>query len=311
MSVSAWLDPEWRAGADGWIGEQLGRIGLEPTGGFDQVHDRPWSTVIRVPTEVGNVFFKAVASTLRHEAALTELLGSRRPDCIPPPLAVDRERGWMLLEDGGQTLRSLIERERDMSRWHDVLPLYAGVQIDLTEDVSELLALGVPDLRLASLSSKVESVLDEIVDQPEDERRRLAAALPWIREACEELAAAGIPETIQHDDLHDAQVFVRGGRYFLLDWGDACVSHPFFSLAVTLEGVIAWGVDDVQGSEPTDPFRDAYLEPFRDRTTSDVVALSEIARRLGWLCRAINSRLSQPSDESTRLRLGMFLDGQV
>jgi len=311
MSVPPWLDPEWRAGADGWIGEQLGRIGLEPSGAFDQVHERPWSTVIRVPTEAGNVFFKAVAPTLRHEAALTALLGARRPDCIPPPLAVDSARGWLLLEDGGQTLRELIETERDLSRWHDVLPLYAGVQLDLMGDLAELLALGVPDLRLEVLPAKVEEVLGAVVDLPDGERRRFEASLPWVRNACQELAAAGIPETIQHDDLHDGQVFVRDGRYLLLDWGDACVSHPFFSLSVTLDGVIAWGVDDVEDSEPTEPFRDAYLEPFRGRTTSDLVALSATARRLGWLCRAVNSRLSQPSDESTRLRLRMFLDGRA
>jgi hypothetical protein len=267
--------------------------------------------VIRVPTEVGNVFFKAVAFPLRHEAALTELLGSRRPDCIPPPLAVDRERGWMLSEDGGRTLRELIGVERDLSRWNDVLPLYASVQIDLAADVAELLALGVPDFRLGTLPEKVEAVLDEIVGLPDEERRRLVGSLPWVREACDQLASAGIPETIQHDDLHDAQVFVRDGRYLVLDWGDACVSHPFFSLAVTLDGVIAWGVDDVENSEPTEPFRDAYLEPFRRRTTGDLIALSATARRLGWLCRAVNSRLSQPSDESTLLRLGMFLDGRA
>ena len=217
----------------------------------------------------------------------------------------------MLMEDGGQTLRDLIGIERDLSRWSDVLPLYASVQIDLMGDLTELLALGVPDFRLATLPEKVEAVLEEIVDQPEEERRRLAGCMPWIREACEELGSAGIPETIQHDDLHDAQVFVRDDRYLLLDWGDSCVSHPFFSLAVTLDGVISFGVDDVRGSAPTEPFRDAYLEQFRGRTSSDLVALSETARRLGWLCRAINSRLSQPSDESTRLRLGMFLDGHT
>ena len=204
------------------------------------------------------------------------------------------------MEDGGQTLRELITVERSLDRWAEVLPLYAGVQIDLAGDVAELLALGVPDLRLEVLPAKAEATLDEIVDLPDDERRRLAGSLPWVRGACEELAAAGIPETIQHDDLHDAQVFVRDGRYLLLDWGDACVSHPFFSLAVTLDGVISWGVDDVEGSAPTEPFRDAYLEPFRGRTASDLVALSTTARRL-----------SQPSDESTRLRLRMFLDGRA
>jgi hypothetical protein len=51
----------------------------------------------------------------------------------------------------------------------------------------------------------------------------------------------------------------------LMDWGDACISHPFFTLSVTLEGVIAWGLDDVEGSVDTAPFRDAYLAPFADR----------------------------------------------
>ena len=309
--MSDWTDADWRAEADAWIAEQLDRRGRESAGAFDQIHDRPWSTVIRVPTVDGNVFFKAVSPPLRHEAALTEFLGLRRPDCIPPPLAVDPVRGWMLIEDGGQTLRELIETERDLSRWRDVLPLYAGVQIDLMGDVPALLALGVPDFRLTSLPSELEALLDEIVELPDEERGRLHAALPWVHEACEKLGSAGLPETIQHDDLHDAQVFVRNDRYLLLDWGDACISHPFFTLAVTLDGVIAWGVDDVEGSEPTASYRDAYLEPFRELTTGDLVDLSQTARRLGWVCRALNSRRSQPSDESTRLRLRMFLDGRV
>ncbi len=120
------------------------RLAREPTGPFDQVHDRPWSTVIRVPTADGNVFFKAVSPPLRHEAALTELLGSRRPDCIPPPLAVDSDQGWMLMEDGGQKLSELVEVERDLGRWRDVLPLYASVQIDLVDDVAEMLRSACP-----------------------------------------------------------------------------------------------------------------------------------------------------------------------
>jgi aminoglycoside phosphotransferase (APT) family kinase protein len=48
-----------------------------------------------------------------------------------------------------------------------------------------------------------------------------------------ELAAHGVPETVQHDDLHTANVDAKGGRLRLLDWGDASVSHPFASLLVT------------------------------------------------------------------------------
>ena len=85
--------------------------------------------------------------------------------------------------------------------------------------------------------------------------------VPTIAEFCARLASTGVPQTIQHDDLHDGQVFVRDGRYLFFDWGDSCVSHPFFSMSVTLEGQLAWGLDDVEGSEDIAPYRDAYVEP--------------------------------------------------
>ena len=39
-------------------------------------------------------------------------------------------------------------------------------------------------------------------------------------ELCGELAAHGVAETVQHDDLHLANVYERGGRFRLLDWGE-------------------------------------------------------------------------------------------
>ncbi len=63
--------------------------------------------------------------------------------------------------------------------------------------------------------------------------------MPELRALVDELEAFGIPETIQHDDLHDGQVFVKDGRYLLQDWGDSCISHPFHTLTVTLRA-LAW-----------------------------------------------------------------------
>ena len=98
----------------------------------------------------------------------------------------------------------------------------------------------------------------------------------------------------------------------MLDWGDACVSHPFFTLAVTLEGVIAWGVDDVEGSEDLRPHLAAYLaavrRPLRHHR-ADLREAAAIAMRLGWVCRAINGALPQDPGQ-TQTRLKMFLDGK-
>ena len=302
---SRWRDPLWLAGAYEWVEGELARLGLSRTGEIEQPHVYRWSTVLRVPTGQGDVWFKANEESLRHEAALVTLLSARRPDCIPPLLGADLERGWMLMTDAGVQLRQLQEEEREVGRWLDVLPLYAGVQLDLADEVDELLAVGVPDLRLATLPAKYERFVDGL-----DVEERVRAAAPRVAELCEQLAAYAIPETIQHDDLHDGQVYVRDGRYLLMDWGDACVSHPFCTLSVTLEGVLAWGLDDVENSVDTAPFRDAYLAPWAERVDGDLVAACHVALRLGWAARAVNGHV--PGEErSTQARLRMFLDGRV
>ena len=132
-----------------------------------------------------------------------------------------------------------------------------------------------------------------------------------IEELCDRLAAYGVRETVQHDDLHDGQVFLGSGVHQVLDWGDACVSHPFFTLAVTLGGVISWGVDDVADSEDLEPHLRAYLGPYQARYGIPMTDLREAARlamRLGWVCRAVNGALPQ-DPERTHVRLRMFLDG--
>lgn len=309
--MSGWTDPLWLAEAHEWIREQVALLGAGSVGVIDQHHVRPWATVMRVPTEKGDVYFKANSPALRHEAALVTLLAARRPDCVPPLLGVDLERGWMLMADAGTRLREIVERERDLSCWLKILPLYAGLQVDLADQGDELVAVGVPDLRLSTLPSKYEQLLDDLPTLPSDDRRRLAGNVSRVREMCEELAGYGLSETIQHDDFHDGQVFVRDGRYLLLDWGDACISHPFFTLSVTLEGNLAWGLDDVQGSVEVGPFRDAYVAPFnRIAKSADLDAASATAMRLGWVCRAVNAHLGGSEAAETHVRLRMFLDGR-
>jgi len=265
--------------------------------------------VLRIPTDRGDLWFKANAPELRYEASVVSVLSGRRPDCVPPLLAVDLESGWMLMADAGERLREVSAREQSVDRWLDVLPLYAGLQLDLMADADELVARGAPDMRLRVLPDLYERLLDELGDAlPAAQRAQLESATGRVEALAEELAGFGIRETIQHDDFHDGQVFVAGGGYRLLDWGDACVSHPFFTLAVTLGGFLSWGLDDVECSVEITPFRDAYLEPLRrgygDR---DLVRAATIALELGWVCRSVNAHFGGSDPEQTLPRLGMFL----
>ncbi len=314
-----WTDPLWLAEAHAWIDAQLEQVGAAATGPVEQPHVRPWSTVMRVPTDRGDAWFKANIPVLAHEAALVGVLAELRPDCVPPLWAADRDRGWMLMGDGGLRLRELIERQRDLGYWLEILPRYGQLQIDAAPKTDTLAALGVPDRRLALLAGQYEQLLDEVVSLSADELKRLRAGVPRVRELCEALAAFALPETIQHDDLHDGQIFVGEAehrRYLFFDWGDACVSHPFFSMSVPLEGQLAWGLDDIEGSVDVAPFRDAYLEPFTVYASRrDLEAAHASALRLGWLCRALNvqrysSALESPDRErqleGVAIRLRLF-----
>ena len=130
-----WEDPAWLATALAWVDEQLTSAGRRRTGDVDQMHVRPWATVIRVPTAEGEVFFKANTPELRHEAVVALHLARRVPDRVPPLIADDTDRGWMLMEDGGRRLREVITDERDLSRWDDVVEGAADIARSMEPDV--------------------------------------------------------------------------------------------------------------------------------------------------------------------------------
>ena len=316
--MERWTDPAWLAGAHAWIRDRLSDVDVAQAGEIDQSHIRPWSTAMRVPTTHGDLWFKANAPVLAYEAAVVQVLVQACPDLVPELLAVQPDLGWMLMRDGGERLREVVDRERGLERWIDVLPLYAELQIAAERHAEELVAGGAPDLRLSALPRAYVRLVEETDGLTAEDRDRLTDRVADVDEMCRALAGSGIPATIQHNDLHDGQVFVADGRYRVFDWGDSCVSHPFTTMAVTLEGVLSWGLDDVAGSVDTTRFRNAYLWPFAARTESEELETAlRIALRLGWICRAATTRPlalaldGEPREkllDRVRVYLRMFLD---
>lgn len=143
---------------------------------MEQPHTPWWSTVLRVPTTGGPLWFKA-AGDGGVEARLTTVLPDLR-------------------------LRALVRQARVLAA--DDQMLRTAPEDALTDaEVAELRARGLAELD------------------------RLGG----------ELAGHGIPDSLQHDDLHDGNAFVRDRAYVVFDWGDACVSHPFHTLVVTLRAL--------------------------------------------------------------------------
>jgi hypothetical protein len=318
-----WRRRAWRARAIRWAERRLAERNIHLTGKPDQFHVRTWSTVIRLPTDRGTVFFKAVCPPLRFEAGLTAALAKWAPDDVGVPPAVDPQRGWLLLEDSGERLREILAKDRDIRHWHRILPQYAELQIALAAHTRQALRLGAPDRRGRALATQYPAMLERpsllrvgleegVTKNRESKLRDLAPQLPAWTEAL-----GVVPDTIQHDDLHDGQVFVKDGRYRVLDWGDSCVSHPFLSMSV-VERSVAHTFKLKPGSREIARLRDLYLEPFTLFASAQKLrSVYPMALRIGWISRALSWATLIPylsRAENRRERgdvprsLGRFLD---
>jgi hypothetical protein len=282
-----WTRTEWLAGARAWVEACLTERGVTITGEIEQPHLQWWSTVLRVPTSDGSVFFKASHPSGAFEGPLTALLADLHPARTAELLAFDRKRAWMLTRDAGLRLRDAFDGRLQLAEWERLLPDYAALQIDLAPRADELRALGVPDLRLEVLPSLLEQAAaegdlltrDDEDGMTADEQRALCDGLPAFQELCGRLGTLGIPASLQHDDLHDGNVFVRGGDHVFFDWGDSSVSHPFHTLVVTLRAT-AYKLGLAAGGHEIVRLRDAYLEPWTSLASrGELVAAAGLARR--------------------------------
>jgi hypothetical protein len=262
--------------AESWVRSNQPRVGP-----LELFQTEPWASVFRAPVNGHAVWFKACAPRQSFEVALTAAL-SLRWQAVTEVLAHDVDRRWLLMADAGDPLRML---GNPPQRWLEILPSYAEMQIGETERTEEHLERRVPDLRLARLPTLYGELLRAELPLEAAERSALEAFRPHFFELCEELDGAGIGPTVQHDDLHMNNVYVKDGALRVLDWGDASIGHPFFSLLETFRFLV-----EMNRLPPDDPWfarlRDAYLEPWGQghRGTFDLaLRVGGLAHAIAWL----------------------------
>ena len=290
-----WTRAEWLGAVHEWIRSELAILDLSTVGHIEQSHVRPWSTVLHVPTKQGLVWFKASTPALAHEARVIEVLARTRPDNVPRLLATDRATGWMLQADSGPRLSDRMRDRSDAPRFEGALGAYAELQLDVARSSADLIEAGAFDRRLEVLPLEFE----ELLENPDalklgsqggitaDELSDLRSRAPRMRALCSELAALGIPETIQHDDLSDADVAMNDHGYRFFDWGDACVAHPFFAPFIALR-VLSMKFDLEPSAPELKRLSTAYLEPWSEfGSRAELEHAYEIAQQLAGVCRTL------------------------
>ncbi len=276
--------------------QRLAELGLAVDGPIEQPHVYIWATAMRIPTTGGVVWFKACIPTFASELAILPVLVGLRPDLLARVIASDRDRGWLLTWDAGVKLREAATGRDQLPYWERALPDYASLQIATVPFVDALLADGVPDHRTALLPAQARALAADSALLTEAPEEALTAAefeafrttgLADVERLCAELVAAGVPDSIQHDDLHDGNVLLDGDRLVLFDWGDGCIAHPFHTIVVTLRSA-AYKLGLEPGGADVLRMRDAYLEPWGAYGThAELIAIADLARRTGTVARAL------------------------
>lgn len=296
VGVEVWRTAGWRDGAVSWLDERLAAAGAARTGDVEQPHLRPWATALRAPTTRGVVWLKAAGAGTAYEVRLYELLTRVAPDQVLAPLAIDAERGWIVLPDGGPTLGDALTGDALIEALTKIIPQYAQLQRALTPFADDIVALGAPDLRPGVLPAAFDEAL-EIAgrhlarhDTPADRDRyaRVAALRPTVADRAGWLAGSVAGASLDHNDLHPWNIFPAGGgpaRFY--DWGDSVVTHPFASMLVTLR-MVRYLLGAGDGDRAVLRVRDAYLSVFADLAPhAELVETLEVACRLGMVSRAL------------------------
>ena len=270
----AWARPGFLAEAHAWLTTQLAAHGLSVTGPLQVRRHWSLSVLLRVPTNGGDVYFKAVPPVFQQEPRLTQFLALRFPSRVPGVLAIDPERRWLLMPAfTGDPLQG----QADPAAWLSALRGYADLQAQLVADALGLLPLGCPDRRAAVLAGQVDEVLAATdamrIGLPRgltpEQATQVTALGPALRQACRAFAALPLPPTLEHGDLHGGNIVsAPAGGWLYYDWTDGCLAPPFFGLPTYLENAPA----DLHPA-----LIEAYAEPWR--AFADASTLAE-ARRL-------------------------------
>ncbi len=281
-----WMQRRWYVQALAWTVARLREAGAVPQAMPDQVRAWERSFLMRIPTDVGDFYFKAAPAIFRHEPELMKWMRDRFRHSIPDVVAIDADRHWLLMR-AVRGPAAPLDEVRDERLWMEAVTRLAEIQVASARWTPELRALGVPNRSLDVLARRIPRLCSDASAMmlgregglTRSEIDRIASLGPTLLALAEELAHFDIPDTLEHGDLWASNILIAPTGPVFLDWSDSSLAHPFFSLFHLMND--AASLLPATSSESRRRLRDAYLAPWTAVAPMDqLVRAFEIARIL-------------------------------
>lgn len=227
-----------------WARSTLGQPDTEAV----VIVDTPWSSVFRV----GDAWLKRTIPELFIEAEVMSLCRTAGAENVPDVIAInDGFHAFLMSSIGDVALRTHFNGKIDAKLIARGVESCRTLQKIVAPHTGVFLEAGVPDWRLARLPALFDEVLrDEALVKNEvfsaDEIKTLREQSSRIDNACRSLAAFGLPEGLNHSDLHDNNMILNRatGRIGIVDLGESAIDHPFLTLSACLKRLTGrYGLD--------------------------------------------------------------------
>ncbi len=298
---SRWATREFREELRAWCESWVG-----PVVDMEQHKLRAWATVWRVRTADARAWFaKQNCPGQQVEVPLMVALSRLAPERVVPVTAA--RDGFLLTPDQGPVFYETAGD--DLENWVRLARDAALLQRELVPHHRELLATGMTELTPRQTPDYTAARIEQYAAlEPGDPRRlepevadRLRAHLPVVRRWAEQVAALHLPLTLNHNDLHENNVFDVDGRLRFFDFGDSLMTEPLGVLLVPLNIL-----GEKLGADGDDPrlwrVADAALEVWSDLVpAAELRAALPAALQLGRLGRVESWVRCQPSQNDEQL----------
>jgi hypothetical protein len=278
FATSGWL-PSLRD----WTADVIRPFGLELTGPMRQYNGGPSFCLIRFETSGPAVWFKAVGKPNLREFPITLKLTELFPRFIPEILRTKPEwSAWLSLEVKGTNLGDT----KEIASWEKAATGLAKLQIE-SISADSILDSGADDLKTDTLLLSVDPFFEVVTRLMEEQPRVPPAVLSReelsllklrIEDALTLLSDLRIPNALGHMDLNPWNIIVSEGGCIFLDWAEAYVGHPFFSVEYLLQHFHREiGADPVLESELVNAYKAPWCRLLSRDLMGEALALTPLA----------------------------------